>query len=436
MYYTKLALVLILGFSYICSKAQLNPSFNPIPASFGVTSPNPLIATDIVYSQEDTLQQAFHLLLPDTAGSYPLVIYIHGGGFQGGSRDVLFSSTLVQATAKYFLDQGIAFACIGYRLLPTSGPTDPDGVKKCMGDAKRALQFMRYHAPNLYLSPQYFAVTGSSAGAGTSLWLATRNDMADPNSNDPIEQTSTRVCAAYLKGSQSTYDLYRWETEVYQNFDLMGSNYTLDSMEALIGFDRYASFYGGLDSTYHILYDSALIQYRQDVDMLYHMSSDDPPIYIASSSLAVHPSQDLMHHSLHSNLLFNTAVSANISDVKANIQALNIDNTQNETGDAFLLRHLNNCAILSETRSVEQHLPLRIWPNPATNFIQIEKPAFDQIATIKLFSIQGQLILTKDDCQLSPLSIALDGLKSGLYIVHVTDLEGRISTQKLRIQAQ
>lgn len=414
------------------SWAQINPSFSPIPSSFGILSPNPVIATDVVYDTKDSTMQAFHLLLPDTTGSYPLVVYIHGGGFLAGSRNLIYTSADVQLSAKYFLEQGIAFACIGYRLLPTSGPIDTIGVKKCMGDSKKALQFMRYYAQDLHLNPQKFAVSGGSAGAGTSLWLASRDNMADPNASNPVDQMSTRVCAAFIRGSQSTYDLYRWETEIYHNFDGQGNHYTLDSMQALLGFDRYANFYGGVDSTYHILYDSALMQYRQDVDMLYHLSSDDPPLYIFSNSQAVHPSDDVMHHPFHSRAIYNTAINANIQEVKGDIAALNINNTFNETGNEFLARQLNNCSISTNINEVHSQKNVLVFPNPVVNLLNI-KLNEQLISRITLFNAAGQIIQATENIQAHDFQLSTSNLPKGMYCLQISTQNGERHTQLLTV---
>jgi hypothetical protein len=53
---------------------------------------------------------------------------------------------------------------------------------------------------------------GGSAGAGTSLWLATHDDLADPAASDPVLRESTRLVCAVCNGTQATYDLTRWES--------------------------------------------------------------------------------------------------------------------------------------------------------------------------------------------------------------------------------
>ncbi|MCH2200178.1 MAG: alpha/beta hydrolase [Flavobacteriales bacterium] len=338
----KLNLVVSLLFCFTSSGyAQINPEFSPIPANYNVNSPNPVYALDISYDSLDLEKQVIHLFLPDTTGTFPLVIFIHGGGYIANTPDIVLASVERILDIKYFLENGIAFASVGYRLINNTGPDD-EGVIKCLNDAKRALQFIRYHSDELKIDPTAIALQGRSAGASTSYWLGTRSDMADPNAMDPVLQESTRVCAVDLYGSQATLDMYKWETQVFHNFDGNGTNYTLDDMENLMGFERGSNFYGGYDSIPQILVDPDLIQYRQDVDQLFHLSGDDPPIYISSQSGAVHPSEDLFHHSFHGREIYNAALAAGISEVKADIPAVSINTTSGETGVEFLARYLTN----------------------------------------------------------------------------------------------
>ena len=413
--------------------AQIDPDFSPIPASFDINSSNPLYALDVPYDNIDPNRQAFHLFLPDNTESYPLVIYIHGGGFTGGSRDVVLDNQDRLADIKFFLEQGIAYASIGYRLLETNGP-DEEGVIKCLSDSKRALQFIRYYADDLNIDPTRIVLSGSSAGAGTSLWLGTRSDMADPNAQDPILQSSTRVCAVALSASQSTYDLHKWESEVYLDFDGQGTNFTADSMVNVLGFERFSNFYGGVDSVEQMLSDPDLIQYREDVDMLFHMSDDDPPIHFRNASGAVHPSQDLFHHSLHGVVIYENALAANISEVKADIPAQAINTTDGESRNDFLVRHLNACMLPSSVKNPVVSERLDIYPNPAWGAVTIQVNEGSSISSLSLFTLSGQLVLEEWEVNARLRTLALDELDPGMYLLRVVSQNGGILNQKLIVQ--
>ena len=84
---------------------------------------------------------------------------------------------------------------------------------------------MRYYAESFNIDKEAVAVFGGSAGAGTSLWLAFSDDRADSDNSDPILRESTRVRAALAIETQGTYDLVRWETDVFEPFGI-----TLDDL--------------------------------------------------------------------------------------------------------------------------------------------------------------------------------------------------------------
>ena len=149
------------------------------------------------FSYGDHRLQAFDLWLAESKDGEPtpLAIYIHGGGFRGGDKK--------GANPQRFLAEGISFASMNYRL--TNGGEFP--YPAAMHDAARGLQTIRSKAAEWNLHPERVACFGGSAGAGISLWLAFHDDLADPESDDPVARQSTRIVAAATSGGQSTYDM-------------------------------------------------------------------------------------------------------------------------------------------------------------------------------------------------------------------------------------
>lgn len=153
--------------------------------------------SDVAYGDHE--KQRFDLWpVPnaDAESPTPLAIYIHGGGFRGGDK-----RGVSPGTVKRFHDAGIAFASMNYRL-SNVGP-----FPIMMEDAARGLQTIRHRAKEWNIDPEKIACYGGSAGAGISLWLGFRDDLADPESEDPIARQSTRIVAAGTSNGQSTYDL-------------------------------------------------------------------------------------------------------------------------------------------------------------------------------------------------------------------------------------
>ena len=133
----------------------------------------------------------------------PLVFVIHGGGWNGGSKERLQKF----ADAQALLDAGISVASINYRYVPQgveAGIEPP--VKAPLHDAARALQFVRSKSAEWNLDKVRIGAAGGSAGACSSLWIAFHDDLADPDGKDPIARESTRLWCAAVIGAQTSLD--------------------------------------------------------------------------------------------------------------------------------------------------------------------------------------------------------------------------------------
>ncbi len=403
---------------FITPSFSQTPNYEPLADSFNVSNPNAVQAINIPYGDSDPSKQLFHIFLPNTEDTFPLVIFFHGGGFTDGNPGTVFKDPERRETVKYFLENNVAFISLGYRLI-AKGEPDLEGVIKCLNDSKLGLQFIRHYAANLNIDPDRIALMGSSAGAGTSMWLGFRDDMADPNNEDPVLRESTRVNAVFASGSQSTYDLYKWETDIFNNFDGQGTNFTLDSIAEIMTYETSENFYGGLDSLYQIVHDPELIQYRQDVDMLHHLSDDDPPFYIFSKNTADHPSDDVLHHWYHSRELYEIASNANLSEVKAEIKEYDLDNTEGESGNEFLLRYLVGDVDPPDNPilGIDELSEVKVFPNPASThfFVNLDN---DQVQTVEVISLSGT-VLTRESNYDTSQPIPISTLNKGIYLVKV-----------------
>jgi acetyl esterase/lipase len=261
-------------------------------------------AADVSYddAHEATALDVFHF--PDAAAPTGIFVFIHGGGFTGGDKANLYDS--LPDVANGFLDQGVAVASVNYRLLEE---VDTEGVIKPLTDSARAVQFLRYHAEDLNIDPDRLSVGGVSAGAGTAIWLATHDDLADAAADDPILAMSTRPRAAAAWETQASYDLIQWSDVVYVDFGI-----DLFDVAASYGLSqRLWSFYGiSADAQ---LFEPEYEAYREDVDMLRQMTADDPPLWLHNVNIAgTYPlSVDaLFHHPNHVRALAQFAAQVGI----------------------------------------------------------------------------------------------------------------------------
>jgi acetyl esterase/lipase len=114
----------------------------------------------------------------------PVLVSIHGGGFRNGNKSV------DPALRNQCLAAGISVVAITYRF-------SQDAIAPAsFHDSARAIQFIRHNANEWNVDPKRIAATGGSAGAGLSLWLGFHDDLADPDSSDPVLRQSSRLSSA------------------------------------------------------------------------------------------------------------------------------------------------------------------------------------------------------------------------------------------------
>ena len=185
----------------------------------------------------------------------PLVIYIHGGGFVGGNKNV------APAQVKMFHDAGISVAAIHYRFVDGKDIIFPAPQH----DGARAVQFLRSKAKEWNIDPKRVACFGGSAGAGISMWIGFHEDLADPNSDDPIKRESTRIQAIGTFGGQSTYDPIKIK-------ELIGGR----AWEHPSVFKVY-----GVRDAEEALHPTPTMQKLYDEgSAITHLTKDDPPLYM------------------------------------------------------------------------------------------------------------------------------------------------------------
>lgn len=226
-----------------------------------VFAQSPPMAANVPYG--DHPRQVLDFWKADSDKPTPLVLAIHGGGWVNGDKNSYHK------TVDRYLKEGISVAAINYRMVPQAveAKVEPP-VRWPLEDAARALQFIRSKSAEWNIDKKRIGATGGSAGGCSSLWLAFHDDMAKPDSKDPIARESTRLYCAAVVGAQTTLDpkiLKEW----MPNSRYGGHAFGIRTMG-----NRDGAFAQFLEERERVL------PWIRHYSPMEHVSKDDPPIFL------------------------------------------------------------------------------------------------------------------------------------------------------------
>ena len=143
---------------------------------------------DLAYVEGGHERQKLDLFLPEkTSGRRPVIIWVHGGGWENGSKDQC------PPLRGGYLERGYAVASLGYRL--SQHAVFPAQLEDC----KAAIRWLRAHAQEYGLDAGRFGVWGSSAGGHLVALLGTSGEVKEFEVGANLEQSSRvqAVCDYY-----------------------------------------------------------------------------------------------------------------------------------------------------------------------------------------------------------------------------------------------
>jgi acetyl esterase/lipase len=143
---------------------------------------------DVEYVVHDGVKLTGDLYLPKGRDKAPVLVAVHGGGWQAASP------VIYRHWGPYLAKHGYAVFAVRYRLNKPEARTWPGMVY----DVKAAVQFVRAKAGELGLDPERIGLMGDSAGAHLASMVAlaaTEPMFSSQYGNDPNADTSAAVKA-------------------------------------------------------------------------------------------------------------------------------------------------------------------------------------------------------------------------------------------------
>jgi acetyl esterase/lipase len=156
---------------------------------------------DVEFAGHDGTRLIGDLYLPQQLDRAPLVVAVHGGGWQIGTRK------FYTHWGDYLARNGFGVFAVDYRLMKPSVKTYPGAVY----DVKAAVQFVRAKARDLAVDPDRIGLMGDSAGAHLAALLALApEEFSAEYDDDPHSTTGAGVKA--VVGVYGVYDmLAQWQ---------------------------------------------------------------------------------------------------------------------------------------------------------------------------------------------------------------------------------
>lgn len=151
--------------------------------SFAQTFPTgTTVEKDVAYGTHE--RNKLDVAVPKGDGPFPLLIWIHGGGWEAGDKSGfgVFAGQVAR---------GYAIASINYRY--SKQAAFPAQIQ----DAKEAVRFLRTKAKKYHVDPDRFGVGGGSAGGHLAALLGTSGGVKELEASKDAKADDSRVQAVF-----------------------------------------------------------------------------------------------------------------------------------------------------------------------------------------------------------------------------------------------
>jgi acetyl esterase/lipase len=174
--------------AFLLASLLLTPSIAQEPAAKAKAAaklPDSVVAqTDVEYANAGDVSLKLDVFRPkaDSARPRPCIVWIHGGGWQGGNK-----ASGGARLAPFVASGEYVGISVGYRL------TDVASWPAQIYDCKAAIRYIRANSDKLGIDPNKIGVWGSSAGGHLVSLLGTSGDVKEVEGDLGMTGVSSRV---------------------------------------------------------------------------------------------------------------------------------------------------------------------------------------------------------------------------------------------------
>jgi poly(3-hydroxybutyrate) depolymerase len=402
------------------------------------------VTSDLVYGSNTSFSGAttsltldFYEPATDTATARPLIIWVHGGSFIGGSK----TDFDVQELSNRFAKKGYACASINYRLgfFPIDSANAIKAVVRATQDLKAAIRYFykdKATANTYKIDTNRVFIGGSSAGAITALHVAYLDQECELS--DYLNSTNL----AALGGLEGTSGNPGYSTKVVGVINLCGALARYSWLEA--GDVPLVSIHGTADAT---------VGYNRQI-----VNPGVPLMYLDGSRMLIERSCAISHpHKLYT---FPGAPHVPYAGTST-AEVAYMDTTANVVRD-FLVQHLGcSYAELQPTNAAAQNAILypinycngspvnetcvglgldesvletmNIFPNPTSSDVTIVCESAGS-KNLLIVDLSGRIVL-QESMNSATMTVSVRDFKKGTYFIRVVDTNTQqVITKQLVVQ--
>ncbi|MEN9302482.1 MAG: hypothetical protein RL264_911 [Bacteroidota bacterium] len=392
--------------------------------------PNFTVTSDIVYGQNQSfngnntsLKLDFYEPTGDTETARPLIIWVHGGSFIGGSK----TDVDVKTWSERFAKKGYACASIDYRLgfFPFDSANAVKAVVRATQDLKGAIRFFykdRATTNTYKIDTTRIFIGGSSAGAITALHVAYLDDVCE------IQDYLTPATISQMGGLEGTSGNPGYSTKVIGVINGCGALARYSWLEA--GDVPLCSVHGTNDGTVKynrgivnpgtpLMYldGSRMIHERAcavDLDHQFYTFPGAPHVPYAGTSAAALAYMDTTERFVRDFLVRQLGCTQAISQP---------ENAWMESAPLYPINYCDNTPVdevcpLSAGIEEEVNVVWNVYPNPTSGSFTVLLDNGAVGLNLAIYDVMGRKVKEVSNYE-NGQQVNIENLKRGSYFVSV-----------------
>jgi pimeloyl-ACP methyl ester carboxylesterase len=433
----KLYSYLVISFALLVTNSFAQPCQNGRYAT--EVFPNHTLTSNITYGANTTFSGAnnslkldFYEPTGDTELNRPLIIWVHGGSFLGGSK----TDPDMTALSQRFARKGYACASIDYRLgfFPIDSANAVKAVVRAVQDLKAAIRFFykdKQTTDTYHIDTNLIYVGGSSAGAITALHVAYLDDVCE------ISDYLSPATISQLGGLDGNSGNPGFSTSVKGVINLCGALAKYSWLEA--GDVPMVSIHGTADGTVKynrgIVNPGTALMYLDGSRMLHERAC----AVNVSSDFYTFPGAGHVPY-IGNNAYMDTTEwfirDFLVTQLGCNETPLQLANTPLQQAILYPTLYCDGTPVdevcIAGIEEPLADMDVSLYPNPATDYLTLvsHEALFNELI---IMDLQGRIIVSHKT-QGTTVDLDLTGLNPGNYLVNIILSNGKSGTKSVIVR--